>query len=231
MRSREGASEEAVLAERRARMVESQIRRRGVRDERVLAAMSKVPRHAFVPKAWALEAYSDFPLPIGEGQTISQPYIVAVMTEALSLGGSERVLEIGTGSGYQTAILAELADSVWTVERSAVLIRGAEARLSDLGYRNVHFVAGDGTVGLAGEAPFDRIVATGSLPSVPEGLLGQLSAGGILVAPVGRLHDQELVRVERAAEGSRRRDLGPCRFVPLIGAGGWDEKSARSGFW
>jgi len=222
--------DESRFEEARARMVEAQIRRRGIRDERVLAAMLQVPRHAFVPEAEAPSAYSDFPLPIGEGQTISQPYIVALMTEALCLEGGEKVLEIGTGSGYQTAILAELAATVSTIERSATLLGLAEARLSELGYRNVRFVTGDGTVGLESEAPFDRILATGSLPAVPDGLLDQLAEDGVLVAPIGRLYDQELVRVGRTLQGRSRRNLGPCRFVPLIGAGGWSEQSARSAF-
>jgi protein-L-isoaspartate(D-aspartate) O-methyltransferase len=152
------------------------------------------------------------------------------MTQALSLQGEEKVLEIGTGCGYQAAILGELAATVWTVERSLTLLENARERLDDLGYRNVHLVEGDGTVGLQREAPFHRIIATGSLPEVPEVLWSQLEAEGILVAPLGGLHEQELVRIEATAGNPRRTSLGPCRFVPLIGKGGWDEERVRRRF-
>jgi len=207
-------------------MVERHLRRRGIRDDGVLQTMARVPRHAFVPPEWRREAYADSPLPIGEGQTISQPYIVAVMTEALSLRGCEKVLEIGTGCGYQTAILAELADVIWTTERSPALARGARIRLRELGYRRIHIEQGDGTVGLEREAPFDRIIATGSLPNAPAGLLDQLVEGGILVAPIGNLCEQQLIRLESTGNGVRRRSLGACRFVPLVGVAGWDERAA-----
>jgi len=211
-------------------MVERHLRRRGIQDDRILQAMDRVPRHAFVPTEWRREAYADSPLPIGEGQTISQPYIVALMTEALSLRGSERVLEIGTGCGYQTAILAELADVIWTIDRSPAFAREARGRLSELGYRRIHIEQGDGTIGLRREAPFDRIIATGSLPSTPPSLLDQLAGDGILVAPIGTLYEQELVRLESTGDGVRRRSLGACRFVPLVGVAGWDERAVGRTF-
>lgn len=208
-------------------MVERDLRRRGIRDERVLHAMGQVPRHRFVPPELVAEAYSDYPLPIGDGQTISQPYIVALMSEALKLDGDVEVLEIGTGSGYQTTILAECADRVLTIERSTQLAERARSLFAELGYRNIESVVGDGTLGLPDRAPFDRILATGSLPEVPPGLLGQLKAGGIFVGPIGSLYDQELVRIEYHAGKSVRERLGPCRFVPLIGASGWDDRTGR----
>jgi protein-L-isoaspartate(D-aspartate) O-methyltransferase len=207
----------------RARMVDHQLRRRGIEDERVLRAMARVPRHRFVPDPFLNEAYDDHPLPIGDGQTISQPYIVALMTAALDLYGQERVLEIGTGSGYQTAILAELSAEVFTVERSAALSEGARARLAELGYRNVTFVVGDGTLGLPDQAPFSRILLTGSVPRLPQAISSQLGEGGILVLPAGRREAQDLVRVRRKGDDLAREDLGTCAFVPLIGAEGWRE--------
>ena len=202
-------------------MVDCQLRGRGIADERVLSAMRRVPRHAFVPEDLAGEAYADHPLPIGEGQTISQPFIVALMTEALALTGEEKVLEIGTGSGYQTAILAELARRVFTVERSTFLSRAAEERLRRLGYAAIAFRVGDGTLGIPDEAPFDRILATGSLPRHPRRLVAQLSSEGILVFPVGNLSLQELVAIRREGTSFKETDLGPCAFVPLIGEEGW----------
>jgi protein-L-isoaspartate(D-aspartate) O-methyltransferase len=208
-------------------MVERDLRRRGIRDERVLDAMRRVPRHRFVPPELIGEAYSDYPLPIGEGQTISQPYIVALMTEALNLSPGIEVLEIGTGSGYQTAILAECGARVWTIERSPRLAERARSLFAELGHGDIESIVGDGTLGLPDRAPFDRILATGSLPEVPERLLGQLVDGGIFVGPIGSLYGQELVRIEYHAQGSRREGLGPCRFVPLIGASGWDDRPSR----
>ena len=202
-------------------MVDRQLRARGIADERVLSAMRRVPRHRFVSADLWAEAYADHPLPIGEDQTISQPFIVALMTEALCLHGEEKVLEIGTGSGYQTAILAALAGAVTTIERSFTLSRGARERLTQLGYRNIAFVVGDGTVGLPAEAPFDRILAAGSLPRIPQGLLDQLSNDGILVLPVGDRTLQRLVQIRKTGSSHTTEDLGACRFVPLIGKEGW----------
>jgi len=208
-------------------MVEFDLRRRGISDQRVLDAMSHVPRHCFIPAQWAHEAYEDYPLPIAEGQTISQPYIVALMTEALALSGGEKVLEIGTGSGYQAAILAELGAKVWTIDRSVHLSEGAAACLRTLGYIDVQCSVGDGTLGLASESPFDRVLATGSLPAVPAPIMRQLREGGIFVGPIGSLTEQRIVRIVYHAAGSAREDLGGCRFVPLIGEAGWTEQGAR----
>jgi protein-L-isoaspartate(D-aspartate) O-methyltransferase len=216
-------SEEDRFARERTRMVERQLSARGIVDERVLAAMERVPRHAFVPEPMREESYADHPLPIGEGQTISQPYIVALMTEALALEGPEKVLEIGTGSGYQTAILAELSSRVFTIERSALLSRTAEERLKGLGYTAIEYRIGDGTLGVPEEAPFHRILATGSLPRLPERLLSQLEPAGILVLPVGDRAFQRLVKVTRAGDSFQEIDLGACCFVPLIGEGGWPD--------
>jgi protein-L-isoaspartate(D-aspartate) O-methyltransferase len=207
-------------------MVEHDLRRRGIRDDRVLDAMGRVPRHRFVPPGLIGEAYSDYPLPIGEGQTISQPYIVALMTEALALERDAKVLEIGTGSGYQTGVLAECGARVWTVERSHRLARRARALFDELGYDHVQSIVGDGTLGLPDQAPFDRILATGSLPTVPEPLLRQLVDGGIFVGPIGSLYGQQLVRIVYHPQRMSHEDLGPCRFVPLIGESGWDDRSA-----
>jgi len=211
------------LDEARARMVAQDLRHRSIADRRVLEVMGRIPRHEFVPPEYASEAYANWPLPIGEGQTISQPYIVALMSEALELTGREKVLELGTGSGYQTAILAELAGEVWSIERSPILSQAAQDRLRSLGYGDVHCVVGDGTAGLPKEAPFDCILATGSLPAVPEPLLGQLSPQGRFVGPVGRMTEQRLVCIAYHPPRFVRRILGACRFVPLVGADGWPE--------
>jgi len=208
------------VAKRRI-MVERQLRARGIDDPRVLAAMSEIPRHAFVPPNLHAEAYADYPLPIGRGQTISQPYIVAIMTAAIAPRPTDKVLEIGTGSGYQTAILAELTRTVCTVERAGSLSRAAQKRLNGLGYENVRFIVGDGTLGLSQSAPFDKILATGSLPEVPQKLLDQLSENGVLVAPVGGRTVQQLLRVQRTGSAFERQNLGACCFVPLIGEMGW----------
>ena len=202
-------------------MVEHDLRRRGIRDERVLSAMLRVPRHAFVPPALIMEAYADTPLPTQDGQTISQPYIVALMTEALDVSPGTRVLEIGTGSGYQTAILAELGAHVWSVESSASLHRDAASRLCGQGYVRVRLRHGDGTLGWPHEAPFDCILATGSLPDCPKALLSQLRQGGVFVGPVGRLGSQRLVRIEVDPPTIHEQTLCHCSFVPLLGAGGW----------
>lgn len=207
----------------RDRMVETQIAARGVHDERVLEAMRKVPRHQFVDEALRDQAYSDHPLPIGEKQTISQPYIVALMTESLELSGSEKILEIGTGSGYQSAVLAELADRVFSIERYPALAYRANGVLRKLGYRNVIVRVGDGSLGWPDDAPFDGILVTAGTPSIPQPLIDQLAVGGRLVVPVGDRMSQELVLVRRHAEGINKSHLGGVRFVDLIGKWGWKE--------
>jgi len=200
----------------------SRLRNSGIQDERVLETMSRIPRERFVPDNVASHAYIDAPLPIGWGQTISQPRIVAQMTEALALRGTETVLEIGTGSGYQTAILAELCANVISIERHPTLARDAAERLSALGVRNVFLHIADGTLGWVAEAPYDAMIATGSLPDVPEPLLEQLSRdGGTFIGPVGSREFQHLVIVRRCGVWYTRRTLGGCRFVPLIGKAGW----------
>jgi protein-L-isoaspartate(D-aspartate) O-methyltransferase len=211
------------LAERRRRMVQNQIQARGLSDERVLDAMRAVPREQFVPEGVRERAYTDGPLPIGSGQTISQPYIVALMAEALELEAGDRVLEVGTGSGYAAAVLGELADAVYTIERHADLSERASTVLAQLGYENVHVMHGDGTLGWADEAPFDAIVSAAAGPSVPDSLKSQLAVGGRLVMPVGdKIMHQTLVRVRRESETEyASEDLGAVRFVPLIGEEGF----------
>jgi protein-L-isoaspartate(D-aspartate) O-methyltransferase len=211
----------------RKSMTEMQIHRRGINDEAVLAAMRAVPRHEFVPAEFRRRAYEDAPLPIGEGQTISQPYMVAAMTAALRLSGSERVLEIGGGCGYQAAILGALAKEVITIEYRAELATAAAERLARLGYANVHVHCGDGTLGLAELAPFDAILVAAGAPALPDPLLAQLAEGGRMVVPVGSIENQELQLVERRGDTFRTTVLEPCRFVPLIGAHGWKEPSVR----
>jgi protein-L-isoaspartate(D-aspartate) O-methyltransferase len=202
----------------RAWMVESQIQRRGVTDPRVLMAMRTVPRHRFVPRHLWDQAYHDYPLPIGEDQTISQPYIVAMMTEALELIGTEKVLEIGAGSGYQAAVLAELAKEVYTIERIASLAHSADQVLKNLGYQNVQVIVADGTLGWPPESPYDAIMVTAGAPQVPQPLVEQLALGGRLVIPVGDRYSQNLTRIRRTPEGDLRTEyLGGCRFVKLIG--------------
>ena len=208
----------------RERMVQRQIAGRGVRSEKVLDAMRKVPRERFLPNGQAVWAYDDAPLPIGDGQTISQPYIVAYMTEALVLDGGEKVLEIGTGSGYAAAVLAEIAADVYTIERIDGLAIMARRVLDKLGYQNVHVRHGDGTLGWPEHAPFDAIVVTAGGPDVPDTLKRQLKIGGRLVMPIGKTTwFQELVRVTRITEADFDTEyLVPVRFVPLIGEEGWD---------
>ncbi len=211
-----------MTAAARARMVADDVAARGVRDPRVLAAMRVVPRERFVPPALAELAYADRPLPIGEGQTISQPYVVAWMAEALELAPTDRVLEIGTGSGYAAAVLAQLTPHVWSIERVPALAARARANLAAAGVATVQVVEGDGTLGLPALAPFDAIVLTAAGPAVPPALCAQLADGGRLVAPVGAQDGpQELVRLRRAGARLELEALGAVQFVPLIGAQGF----------
>lgn len=201
----------------RKKMVASQLRSRGIRDERVLAAMERVPRHLFVSADEHEEAYEDRPLAIAEGQTVSQPYIVAVTLEALAIPPNARVLEIGTGSGYQTALLAEIAREVYSVERYPLLVEQARSRLSELGYSNVHIVLGDGSGGLAQHAPYDSIVASAAAPRIPQPLLDQLSDPGRMVIPVGPSAGQRLELLVKNDGHWSVTTLEGCRFVPMIG--------------
>ncbi len=207
----------------RERMVEEQLLERNIRDPRVLEAMRTVPRHSFVPAEQRDLAYVDSPLPIGNGQTISQPYIVALMTQLLGLKGNERVLEVGTGSGYQAAILAYLASEVYTIERHAELGRLAGRILEDLGYHNVHVKIGDGSRGWAEYAPYDAILVTAAAPQVPRPLLEQLADGGCLVIPVGARGNQTLERWVRVGDEFMNDILTAVAFVPLLGEFGWQE--------
>jgi len=206
-------------------MIETQLRRRGIRDERVLEAMRMVPRHEFVPADLMDAAYDDRPLPIGERETISQPYIVAAITEAAHVARGDRVLEIGGGSGYQAAILAQLGATVYSIEINARLAEQACERVERLGYSNVQVIAGDGSEGLAAHAPYDVIIVSAGTPSVSPILLGQLADGGRLVAPVGNLRQQELLLLSQHDGQITTRRLDPCQFVPLVGKGGWPERS------
>ncbi|GLI47332.1 protein-L-isoaspartate O-methyltransferase [Methanoculleus bourgensis] len=201
--------------------MEFQVRARGVRDERVLAAMRKIPRHLFVPKGFERAAYEDRPLPIGEGQTISQPYIVAVMTEQLELQPQDRVLEVGTGSGYQAALLAELAGSVVSIERLTSLADQAQKNLARAGVTGVQIVIGDGTEGYPPEAPYDAIIVTAASPGVPQPLIDQLAEGGRLIAPVGPRECQDLIKLVKREGRVESIPLGGVCFVPLIGQFGW----------
>ncbi len=209
------------FAEERRLMVETQIRKRGVTDEHVLQAMVTVPRHEFVQAFCINEAYADEPLPIGHGQTISQPYIVAAMVALLGLAGSENVLEIGTGCGYQAAVVSLLAREVHSVEILPDLAQSAAERLLRLGYANVHVRSGDGTLGWPESSPFDAILIAAAAPSVPEPLLQQLAEGGRLIAPVGEEDKQELQLITKREGKFLVKQGGPCRFVPLTGQHGW----------
>jgi protein-L-isoaspartate(D-aspartate) O-methyltransferase len=206
--------------EQRRRLVE-ELRSEGIRDERVLAAIGRVPRELFVGQEHQRHAYRNSALPIGEGQTISQPFVVALMTSELELSGSEQVLEVGTGSGYQTAILAELADRVVSVERHARLLESAGRILAALGYANVELHQSNGSLGWPDGAPYERIIVTAAAPEVPEPLVGQLGAGGRMVIPVGASRQQELVVVTTDGGAVRQRRIGPVRFVPLVGDAAW----------
>ena len=209
------------FAEDRRLMVESQIRKRGITDEHVLLAMATVPRHEFVPAFWINQAYADEPLPIGHGQTISQPYIVAAMVASLALTGSEVVLEIGTGCGYQAAVVSLLAREIHTVEILPDLAQSAAERLQRLGYANAHVHSGDGTLGWREFSPYDAILIAAAAPTVPEPLLQQLAEGGRLIAPVGEEDKQELQLVTRREGKLLVKQCGSCRFVPLMGEHGW----------
>lgn len=212
-----------ALEEQRARMVEEQLRSRGIRDPRVLAAMRKVPREEFIFDEDVREAYGDHPLPIGAGQTVSQPYIVAAMVEALHLRPTDRVLEVGTGTGYEAAILGELAGEVWTIERHEQLANEAREIVARLGYANVHVVYGDGSRGLAEQAPFDKILVAAAAPRVPESLVAQLVDGGKLVVPVGTRTEQQVHIVRKAGKETVVTTHDLCRFVPLVGEEGWQQ--------
>ena len=208
----------------RERMVRDQIEARGIKDKRLLNVMRKIPRHLFVEEALRNQAYNDYPLPIGEGQTISQPYIVALMTEALELKGQEKVLEIGTGCGYQTAILAELAQSVFTIERLPTLMQRAKAILDSLGYFNVAYKTGNGTLGWPEVAPFQGIIVTAAAPEIPQPYVEQLEPGGKMVIPLGDKFSQVLYKIIKLPDGRiKKQYLCGCRFVPLVGIYGWSE--------
>lgn len=220
MDERERAADSSTL--QRIRLTSS-LRRKGIRDTRILNAIGEVPREQFVDNSLRSEAYRDNPLPIGEGQTISQPYVVALMTEALSLTGKEHVLEIGTGSGYQTAILCCLARDVVSIERFAELADDAERRLCALGCKNYAIYVSDGTKGWPSKAPYDAIIVSAAAPRTPKPLLSQLAKGGRCVIPVGSRESQSLLCLQRKNDKTEQRDLGAVRFVPLVGKHGWPE--------
>ena len=217
--------EKKEYAAQHMEMIEKQLRRRGISDSAVLGAMTAVPRHEFVAEELRSRAYEDVPLPIGGGQTISQPYIVAAMTAALHLQPSDRVLEIGTGCGFQAAVLSLLAKEVFTIERRPELASAASATLARLGYANAHAHCGDGTLGLPDFAPFDAILVAAAAPSVPKPLLAQLAEGGRMILPVGDTEHQELQLIEKHGDTFPTKMLEGCRFVPLVGYHGWQEQS------
>jgi len=209
--------------ELREEMVKKQLITRGIEDERVLEVFRRLKREKFVPPEARKDAYEDFPLPIGEGQTISQPYMTALMTQRLELKGEEKVLEIGTGSGYQTAILAELSKEVYSVERISSLAQGAKRLLRKLGYTNIRILVTDGTLGWEEFSPYDRILVTAGAKEVPAPLLAQLKNGGIMVIPVGDIYSQELEVIRKEKDNIRTKTVEKCVFVPLIGMYGWKE--------
>jgi len=211
----------------RAEMVEKQLRRRGIQDNCVLGAMQAVPRHEFVAAELRARAYDDVPLPIGSGQTISQPYIVAAMTAALRLRPTDRALEIGAGSGYQAAVLSLLAKEVFTIERRSELASAASEKLERLGYLNVHVHCGDGTLGLHEFAPFDAILVASAAPAAPQPLLAQLAEGGRMIIPVGDADNQELQFIEKIAGKFSTKMMEGCRFVPLVGHHAWQKPPER----
>jgi protein-L-isoaspartate(D-aspartate) O-methyltransferase len=204
-------------------MVQEQIIARGISDSRVIAAIRKIPRHLFIDPGIVNRAYDDSALPIGEKQTLSQPYMSARMTEALKLTGSEKVLEVGTGSAYQTALLAEICFNVFSVEKIRALSRKARLLLDQLGYQNIALHVGDGTIGWSEHAPYDAIIVTAGAPSAPKPLLDQLSIGGRMVIPVGEEQGQTLIRVTRTRSSFKEEQLGECKFVKLLGKYGWRE--------
>ncbi|MGD0335808.1 MAG: protein-L-isoaspartate(D-aspartate) O-methyltransferase [Candidatus Omnitrophota bacterium] len=208
----------------RKRMVKEQLILRGIKDKRVIDAFSKVERHKFVPQEWRESSYADYPIPIGEGQTISQPYMVALMTESLGLTGKEKVLEIGTGSGYQAAILRELARKVYTIERFEALAKKAQIALDAAGYHDVKIKVGDGTLGWTEEAPFDRIIITAASPRIPLPLAEQLQDMGKMVVPLGETLSQVLTVIDKKEGKLQTRRICGCVFVPLVGKFGWEEK-------
>ena len=215
---------ESIKYERqREEMVRTQIEARGIKAPKVLAAFRRVPRHLFVSEALRDQAYGDYPLPIGEQQTISQPYIVAEMTQALDLGEDDRVLEIGTGSGYQAAILAQIVYRVYTIERKRSLYLQARNLFDKLHYHNIVMKYADGTKGWRDESPFDGIIVTAGAPQIPDVLIDQMGEGGRLVVPVGNQHTQELIKIFRDDQNIRQINLGGCRFVKLVGEYGWKE--------
>jgi len=211
-------------------MVERQIAARGIQDPRVLDAMRAIPRHIFVPPAYRSASYGDHPLPIGEGQTISQPYIVAMMTELLEPHAEDTVLEIGAGSGYQAAILGKLVRRVVTIERIPEVAEGARRHLEELGINNVELIVGDGTLGYPAEAPYDAVIVTASTPEVPQPLIEQLAEGGRLVAPVGGRDYQELIRIVKRQDRLETESFGGVVFVPLIGEHGWRPETRGEGY-
>ena len=225
MRRRLRMPEKKEYAVLREEMIEKQLRRRGIQDAAVLAAMAEVPRHEFVSENVRAHAYDDLPLPIGSGQTISQPYIVAAMTAALHLQPGDRVLEIGTGCGYHAAVLSRLAEEVFTIERRAELASSASAALARLGYSNAHVHCGDGTLGLPELAPFDAILVAAAAPAIPKPLLAQLAEGGRIILPIGGAEHQELQLIEKRGDTFPTKMLEGCRFVPLLGHHGWQEPS------
>ncbi|MFW5875631.1 MAG: protein-L-isoaspartate(D-aspartate) O-methyltransferase [Myxococcota bacterium] len=214
-------NDEARFRERRLAMVQSQLRRRGIRDERVLEAFAAVPRHLFVPDSLRESAYADGPLPIGHGQTISQPLMIALMLDGLNLRGDERVLDVGSGSGYQAALLAHMAREVVSIEVVPELVQMARRNLERAGITNVEVIEGDGSVGYAPRAPYDAIVVAAGSPDVPQALVDQLAEDGRLVIPVGPRYGQSCHRLRKRQGRIQHEDLGACAFVPLVGEGGW----------
>jgi protein-L-isoaspartate(D-aspartate) O-methyltransferase len=212
-----------IRNEERERMVQTQLLGRGIKDNRVLEAFRKVPRHLFVPEKFESEAYQDYPISIGSGQTISQPYMVAVMLELLDLKGDEKVLEVGTGSGYESALLGELTREVYTVERVDSLSEQARKRLNEIGYKNIHFKIGDGSLGWSEFAPYQAMIVSAAAPITPQPLLDQLDQEGKLVLPEGESYSQTLVRIVKFSSSSRKEEFFNCVFVPLIGEYGWKE--------